>query len=126
MMNTQFEFTSSQLSAYMDKIRKESQCLIDELIVKYSPIQKNEDVETVRFGELQVLRVTKITLLAVDSFGHPGEKLSFSYEGLPLTKKGDPMKNRNPIWFSAFRKEGKKYHMPSYFRVGIKTARMYK
>ncbi|KKK48662.1 hypothetical protein LCGC14_3142900, partial [marine sediment metagenome] len=37
MMNTQFEFTSSQLSAYMDKIRKESQCLIDELIVKYSP-----------------------------------------------------------------------------------------
>ncbi len=125
-MNTQFEFTSSRLTSYMDKIGKESRSLIEELVVKYSPIQIAEDIESIISGELQILRVIKITLFGIDSWDALGEKLSFSYEGMPLTKKGNPMKNRKPIWFSAFRKEGKKYHMPSYNRIEIKTARMYR
>ena len=126
-MNAQFEFRSNRLTQFMEKINKESRFLINKIVELYSPIQKDEDVEVIRYlGDPQILRVIEITLFAVSLYGSPGDKLSFLYKGIPLTKKGGPMKNRKPIMFDTFLKNNKKYHMPSYFKVEIKPARMYR
>lgn len=122
----QFEFVSAELSRFQAKIDKDSTALIAKIIKAHSPIQIGECVDSFECGVYkQVLQVSKIKLCAVKSWGFPGDKLSFAYEGLPLKKDGSVMKNRKPIRFSAFRKDGKKYHMPSYNRLQIATARMF-
>ncbi len=119
-----FEFESKELQDFMKNIAESSCKLIDEIIKENSPIQIGEDVRTIQYaGNIEILRVTKITLWAIDSWGNPGKKLSFEYEGLPLRKNGEPMKHRNPVWFDAFEKKDKKYYMPSYNRIKVKSAK---
>jgi hypothetical protein len=120
-----FEFNNGALQSFMRKISKESLALIDNIIEKYSPIQIGEDVETVTYNGTQTLRVTKIELYVIDSWGGPGERLSFVYQGIPLKKNGKPMKQRKPIQFSVFIKNNEKYWMPSYNRFLITEAKMY-
>lgn len=123
----QFEFNNDVLQSFMRKIREESLTLIDNIIKKYSPIQIGEDAETTDYKkDSLILRVTKIELYAIDSWGGPGERLSFVYQGIPLKKNGEPMKQRRPIWFSSFIKNGKKYYMPSYNRFLIAEAKMHR
>ena len=124
-MNTQFEFEHESLRVFMQKTREASAALIAEIIKEHSPIQKDEDIESLHLGENKRLRVTRVTLEAISSFGWPGERLSFSYEGIPLAKNGEPMKNRKPISFSHFQKDGEKYYMPSYNRVEIVPTQMH-
>lgn len=121
----QLEFKNEELEKFKFNIRQESQKLIDKIIKENSPIQIGEDVETIGFSETRTLRVISIKLWADDSFGYPGNTLSFSYEGMPLKKNGEIMKNRIPVPFWAFTKNGKKYHVPSYWRIRIKTARIH-
>ena len=120
-----FEFKSKRLSRCMSRLEIESQFLIDAIIAERSPIQVGENVETICGSVSQTLRVVSVTLHAVDSWSYPGDRLSFVYEGLPLTKKGVPMRGRKPIEFNTFFKNGKRYSMPSYNRVEIKSARMH-
>lgn len=120
-----FEFKSKELSKYMSKIEVESKTLIDAIVANKSPIQVGENIEAFLFLEPQPTRVVSVSLYAVSSWGYPGDRLSFEYEGMPLTKKGVPMRGRNPIQFNTFFKNGKRYSMPSYNRVGIKPARMH-
>jgi len=119
------EFIHEGLRVYMLKISEESDSLIKKIIEEYSPAQTGDDVVVSVLGQPQSLRVTEVNLEAVDSCGWPGGRLSFSYKGIPLTKKGEPMKNRKQVLFSHFMKDGKKYSMPSYYRVQIVPARMH-
>ncbi len=43
-----------------------------------------------------------------DRFGQMTETLSFYYEGIPLKKDGQPMKNRKPVCFTCFEKESRR------------------
>lgn len=124
-MGKQFEFKCNKLMECIHKIDKESQLVIDEIIERYSPIQKGEDVLTVYFGKEKILKVTKITLCAQSSWGWPKFPLSFEYEGKLLTKSGDVMKKRKPVHFRSFIKYGKTINMPSYNRVRLRSARMH-
>lgn len=123
-MNNQFEFESKEFENYMERIRSESKQIIEKIILEYSPIKIGDDIETISFGRKTVLRVSTIELCAIDQWGYPGDKLSFNYYGLLLSKSGKPMKNRKPVWFSSFIKNKKRYDMPSYNRVNIKKAKM--
>uniref|UniRef100_A0A6M3J360 Uncharacterized protein n=1 Tax=viral metagenome TaxID=1070528 RepID=A0A6M3J360_9ZZZZ len=126
VQTTDYHFFSNELQRYQYKIHLDSVKIIDNIIKKFSPIQVDENVETIDYGkEPEMLRVTKIELMAVDSWGAPGQKLSFRYEGMPLSKTGKPMKNRKPKWFGAFRKDGKYYDCPSYNRIKIVPAKMF-
>ena len=125
MQFVDFEFKSKELRDFRENIREGSSNLINKIIKENSPIQIGEDVKTTDWNETQILRVISIKLWAISSFGFPGNELSFSYEGIPLKKNGEPMKNRKPVPFWTFIKNGKEYHMPSYFRIKIKVAVMY-
>jgi len=118
------EFENDELSEYKSKIWHESKELIEKIIKEQSPIQVGEDVEIVSYrdSDFVKMRVTTVKLMAIDSWGEPGRSLSFYYEGVRLSKKGEPMKGRNPERFSSFRKDGKEYSSPSYFRVEIAPA----
>ena len=121
-----FDFSDERLGKFRAKIRRESQIVINDIIAKYSPIQKGEDVQSISYAEeIVILRVIEVELYVVDLWGSPGRKLSFSYTGVLLKKDGTPMKKRNPIWFGSFVKNGKPYHMPSYDRIKIVAAEMY-
>jgi len=109
-----FEFESLELSEFEMKIRKESKSLIEKIIKEHSPIQIGDIV-----NELKVIRVR---LYGIDCWGSPFSKMSFSYEGIPLKKDGTPIKNRKPIWFSSFEKDGNRIEMPSYLRKEIVPA----
>lgn len=122
----QYEFESSEYSEYKSKIWNESNKLIKKIIKEHSVIQVGDDVEIVDFQKNKILRVVTIKLMAVSSWGEAGEKLSFYYEGVPVAKNGKPIKNRKPIWFGTFIKNDKKYHCPSYRRVEITSAKIYK
>lgn len=101
--------------------------LIEKIVKEYSPIQKDEIIDWVKYnGNVEKLKVARVILMAVDSWGCLGGRLSFAYWGMPLTKKGKVAKNRKQIYFYSFYKNGKKYHMPSYNRLEVKTARMFK
>ena len=116
-----FEFKSKKFSKYNHGIWKKSRLMIQEIIRDQSPVQVGDDVEL----SFSVVRVSKITLMAVSSYGYPDpSKLSFSYEGQPLTITGHIKKNRNPVAFDSFRFHGKMYRMPSYNRVEIIHAHM--
>ena len=121
----EYYFTSTELQEYMYKIRDESKGLIEKIIKEKSVIQVGEDVEVCYAGKNKFVRVAIIKLMATSSWGYPGESLSFYYEGVPLSKNGEPMKNRKPEWFGTFFKNGKKYHCPSHLRVKIITAQMH-
>ena len=123
-----FEFESNELEKFKRDIRNQSLDLINKLVKKHSPIKIGETVNTwpswSTENEAEKLIVTEIILMAVDSWGYPGDKLSFEYEGAPLKKNGEKMKNRKPIWFNCFKKNAKRYHMPTYNRVEVTTARL--
>jgi hypothetical protein len=118
------EFKSKELTVFQDKIEKESLNLINKIIKKHCPISVGEKIKALYGEEAEWLIVTEISLMAVDSWGWHGEKLSFKYEGLPLKKNGEPMKNRKPKWFGCFEKNGKICHTPSYSRLSIMSANM--
>lgn len=121
------EFISKELNNFRRKIYNDSQELIKKIIEKNSPVQIGEDVEIIKHpGDTEKFRVTTIKLMAIDSWGEPGSRLSFYYEGIPLSQKGEPMKNRRPKWFSSFWKDGKEYRAPSCLRLEIVPARMVK
>ena len=120
-----FEFESRELVKYQRKIREQSQKLIEKIIKGKSPIQIGENVETCTMANIQLLKVVDITLQAVDSFGTAGNLLSFGYTGMLLKANHEIMKNRKPIYFSTFTKNGTKYTMPSYFRIQIRSANMF-
>ena len=124
MKTETIEFESKELSEYKYKIDKESLVLINKIIEEYCPIAVGEKVKTLFMDNVEWLQVTKISLMAVDSWGWHGDKLSFKYEGIPLKKNGDAMKNRKPVWFGCFEKNGKIYHTPSYFRLLVSGASM--
>lgn len=123
------EFKSKELTVFQNKIEKESLNLINKIIKEYCPIFVGEKVKTFTFSsngdEIEWLKVSKISLMAIDLWNYPGERLSFKYEGLLLKKNGEPMKNRKPVWFSCFEKDGKIYNTPSYLRLTIIPARMF-
>lgn len=118
------EFQSKELSDYQDKIEKESTELINKLIIENCPIAVGEKVKSLFMNEEEMMIVTKISLMAVDSWGRHGEDLSFQYYGIPLKKNGEPMKNRKPVLFDYFEKNGKKFGTPSYFRLLVSAAIM--
>ena len=127
-MNLPFEFRADELSEYMIETEKHSAILIKNLIEKYSPIQVGDHILGIDNRKEMPLQVNKVELFAINdswNFRCPGQKLSFSYLGIPLTKKGTPMKGRKCVWFSSFIKDGKKIRMPSYDRIQIKSARMF-
>ena len=122
--NTFYDTTDcKELDQYMRKIAVDSETLINKIIAKYSPVKIGEDIKEIPSGRM--IRIKKIDLLVVDSWGYPGDKLSFSYEGDLLTKKNKIMKNRNRVKVCAFQKNGKKYFTPSYNRIKIEVARMF-
>lgn len=121
------EFKSKELAWFKGKIEKESLDLIAKIIKKHCPISVGEKVKTFTYGnKVEWLIVSEISLLAVDSWGYHGEKLSFEYEGLPLKKNGEPMKSRKPVRFDHFEKKGKIYGTPSYSRLTVVPANMYR
>jgi len=125
MKSETIEFKSKELSEYQDKIEIESSAIIKALIKEHCPIAVGEKVKTFPYlAEAEWLMVTKISLLAVDSWGCLGEELSFSYKGAPLTKNGELMKNRKTVWFGTFEKNGKRYNTPSYLRRPVLVASM--
>ena len=119
------EFKSKELSDFKEKIEKESVALIDKIIKENCPISVGEKVKAIYGDTTERLIVSEINLMAVDSWGWHGERLSFKYKGIPLKKNGEPMKNRKPIWFGCFEKDGKIYHTPSYLRLSVIPARMF-
>jgi hypothetical protein len=120
------EFKNKELNKFTDKIEKESIILINEIIKNHCPIKIGEKIKTIYYRDrVMWLIVSKITLMAVDSWGWHGNKLSFSYEGIPIKKNGEPMKNRKPVWFDHFEKKGKIYSTPSYSRLIVDSAKMY-
>lgn len=121
----ELEFKSKELAAFKERIDKESHVLINNIIEKHCPIFVGEKVKTL-WGEVEEwMVVTKISLMAINSCGYHGGKLSFEYEGIPLKKNRVPMKNRKPKWFGCFEKNGKIYHTPSYSRLAVVPANMY-
>lgn len=116
------EFKSEKLTEFQEKIDKESLSLINKTIKEHCPISVGEKVKTFYGKEVEWLIVSKISLMAIDSWGWHGNRLSFKYEGLPLKKNGEPMKNRKPVWFGCFEKNGKVYHTPSYSRLSVVPA----
>jgi hypothetical protein len=122
----QFEIELPVLNAYMDKVKVKSKALIEGIIKSHSPIQVDNDVDVPKWKNgIERHRVTKIELYAKDSWGIPGTIFSFRYWGIPLSKKGEPMKNRNPVEFNHFINDGKELHMPSYNRLQIIPAKMF-
>lgn len=120
-----FEFKSEEFERFKRKIYEDSDALIKKMIKENSPIKLDEDVKVFEYrDEIQMLRVSKIEVWAISSWGCQGDRLSFDYHGLPLKKNGEPMKNRKPIWFNCFEKDGKRYHMPSYSRIKVIRAHM--
>ena len=121
----ELEFKSRELSKFEDKIEKESTDLINKIIKKDCPIVVGEKIKTL-WGEIEEwMVVTKIELMAINSWNYPGDRLSFRYEGIPLKKNRVPMKNRKPKWFGYFKKNDKIYGTPSYLRVTIVPAKMF-
>lgn len=119
------EFKNKELTEFQDKIDKESCDLINKIIKEYCPISVDEKIKTL-WGEVEEwMVVTNISLMAIDSWNQPGERLSFQYEGIPLKKNGESMKNRKPKWFGSFEKNGKVYNTPSYSRLAIIPAKMF-
>ena len=119
------EFKSKELTTFQDKIEKESTDLIAEIIKEHCPISVGEKIKTL-WGEVEEwMVVTKISLMAINSWGEYGDRLSFEYEGIPLKKNRVPMKNRKPKWFSCFEKTGKIHGTPSYLRLAVVPANMY-
>ena len=119
------EFKSKELTVFQDKIEKESLNLINKIIKEYCPISVGEKIKTL-WGEVEEwMVVTTIDLMAINSWGCHGERLSFKYEGIPLKKNRVPMKNRKPKWFGSFEKKGKIYNTPSYLRLTIVPAKMF-
>ena len=116
------EFKSKELAAFARKIDKESVSLIKKIIKKHCPISIGEKVKTKYDKKREWLIVTEIELMVIDSWSM--NRLSFKYEGLPLKKNGEPMKNRKPVWFGCFEKNGKVYHTPSYSRLSVVPANM--
>lgn len=126
-MADEYFFEDESFSDYLRKIKNDSFKLIEKIIKKHSVIQVGENVEVIMYNSDNIkMRVTTVKLMAINSWGGAGTELSFYYEGIPLSKNGKPMKNRNPQWFGTFIKDGKKYHCPSYLRVEIIPAIMYK
>lgn len=122
----EYFFVSEELTKFKNEIRNKSIKLIDKIIKEKSVIQIGEDVEIIQYNKYnKILRVTTIKLMAISSWGEPGEKLSFYYEGRPLSKNGELIKNRKPEWFGTFIKNGIKYHCPSYLRVTIVPAKIH-
>ena len=120
------KFKSQELTVFKDRIEKESTNLIAKIIKKHCPISIGEKVRTFAyFNEVEWLIVSKISLMAIDSWNYHGDRLSFEYEGIPLKKNGVPMKNRKPKWFGCFEKNDKIYHTPSYSRIAVVPANMY-
>jgi hypothetical protein len=119
------EFKSKELSVFDTKIDKESCDLINRIIKEHCPISVGEKIK-ILWGHIdEWMIVTKISLMAIDSWNQPGERLSFQYEGIPLKKNGESMKNRKPKWFGSFEKNGKVYNTPSYSRLAIIPAKMF-
>jgi hypothetical protein len=119
------EFKNKELTEFQDKIDKESCDLINKIIKEYCPISVGEEIKTL-WGEVEEwMVVTKIDLMAINSWNYPGERLSFEYKGIPLKKIRIPMKNRKSKWFGCFEKDGKIYNTPSYSRIIIIPARMF-
>lgn len=122
----QFEIELPELNAYMAKVKNESKAMIEEIIKSHSPIQIGGDVDVPKYkGGIERYRVSKIELYAEDSWGGPGTIFSFRYWGVPLSKKGEPMKNRTPVEFNHFINGGEELHMPSYYRLQIIPAKMF-
>ena len=122
-----FEFASKELEAYENEIKKTSSDLIKKIIEKHSPIRRGEIVAAMLGfgGATTPLIVTDINLHGI-RYHTCFERLSFSYEGLPPRKDGGIMKNRKKIWFASFKKNGRKYFMPSYLRHKIEIASLIK
>ena len=121
----EIEFKSRELSSFEGKIEKESADLIAKIIKQDCPIVVGEKVKTLWGDVEEWMVVTKISLMAINSWGEHGDRLSFQYEGIPLKKNRVPMKNRNPKWFGCFEKKGKIYDTPSYSRLIIVPAKMF-
>jgi hypothetical protein len=119
------EFKSKELTEFQDKIEKESFDLITKIIKEHCPISVGEKIKTLWGNVEEWMVVTKIDLMAINSWNYPGERLSFRYEGVPLKKNRVPMKNRKPKWFGSFEKKGKIYHTPSYLRITIIPAKIF-
>ena len=119
------EFKNKELTEFQDKIDKESCDLINKIIKEHCPISVGEKVKTSWGYVDEWMVVTKISLMAIDSWSYPGERLSFRYEGILLKKNRVPMKNRKPKWFGSFKKNGKTYNTPSYLRFAIISAKMF-
>jgi hypothetical protein len=119
------EFKSKELTVFEDKIEKKSINLINKIIKEHCPISVGEKIKTLWGDVEEWMVVTKIELMAVDSWDCHGDTLSFKYEGIPLKKNRVPMKNRKPKWFGCFEKKGRIYDTPSYFRLTIMPAKMF-
>ena len=119
------EFINKELDEFANEIKEKSIKLINKIIKNHCPIKIGEKIKSLYGKEETWLIVSKITLMAVDSWGWHGNRLSFSYEGIPVKKNGEPMKKRKPLWFNCFEKNGKIYNTPSYSRLIVDSAKMY-
>ncbi len=126
------EFKSSELFAFKQKAIDEFKQIKENLIARHSPIQVDDVVLTptsIGVAEdwnptQQKVRVTKVFLFAQHWWGGIGEALSFEYEGVLLSKTGEPMKNRKPIRFSSADKDSKRVKMPSYMKHELDFVRI--
>lgn len=118
------EFTSEDFADFTDRIEQKSTKLINKIIKNHCPICVGEKVKTFGYGgEAEWLQVSTINLMIIDSWSK--NNLSFFFEGRPLKKNGEPMRNRKPVWFDCFEKNGEKYTIPSYCRLTVGQAKMY-
>lgn len=111
------------LQNFMQRLYESSYKIAINVIEEDSPIQIGEIVKAAGYWERsQTLRIVGIRLQAYSLVDCPGDALSFLYEGMPVKKNGEPMKNRKPIVFWWFIKNGTEYYMPDYYKLGTKSA----
>lgn len=121
------EFESTELFKFEHKMQVDSAKLVEKVIAEKSPAQKGDiiyAIHTTASIEPIWMQITKVSLMSMRGWGGMGE-LSFYYEGVPLTKQGKPMKNRNPKPVWAFEIGGTRVDCPTYNRdcIGVATMR---
>jgi len=114
-MKNIIEFKNNELDNFQSKVRKESDSLIAKIIKQECPLEVGDKIKAFCFNyKTKMVQVSKISLMAFDSWRRSGHKYSFRYEGLPIRIDGEVAENRNPVWFEWFEKNGVVYGVPDY------------
>lgn len=116
----QYEFYNQELHHFACEIRKQSIDLIQKVIKEHSLLQMHDIAQINEWNGFVKAQVCEIKLCG--NYGMNGYRFSFAYKARLLNKKGEVMKNRNPVWFGSYRIGDKVYSNPSYNRKRIVPA----